>query len=86
MQLGGGEIKAAVKKYVADNEEHTVRVNRIDNNMYIDIDNDDGETVSGSPSSKQLNLGANPELHIGGIPQDSKYYGYVSLLTNLYSL
>ena len=64
-----------VEKYVADNVKHTVRVNRQDNNMFIDIDGEDEKTVSGSKSSKELNLGSNPELHIGGIPKDSKYYG-----------
>lgn len=74
IELGGGEIVATSNKAVSDGEEHTVKVNRYEHQLSIMVD-DSSEATIGNPISKQLNLGANPELHLGGVPKDSKYYG-----------
>lgn len=69
---------ATSKQDVSDGEEHTVNVNRFQNDLTIVVDGDSVKEI-GSPTSKQLNLGLNPELHLGGIPKDSKYYGYACI-------
>lgn len=77
IELGGGEIEAASDIIVSDGEQHTVGVNRDEHRLAITVDGKIFPKI-GSDKSKQLNLGANPELHLGGIPKDSKYYGLVT--------
>lgn len=60
---------------MSDGKEHTVTLTRYENNAKLVVDVGEGSRVTGSAASKELNLGANPELHFGGIPKDSQYYG-----------
>lgn len=76
IELGGGVITATLENgYFADGVEHSVAMARQKHQLVITVDNTQGKVVSGSNKSKELNLGIKPELHIGGIPKDSKYYG-----------
>lgn len=75
--MGGGEITASEETFLADGVEHKIDVARQDNIIVLNVDRTSDIVVTGPASAKQLNLGANPELHIGGIPKDSGYYGYV---------
>ncbi|XP_067931597.1 laminin subunit alpha-like [Watersipora subatra] len=74
IQLGAGEITVTIDQLYDDGEEHEVFVNRVDNQLYIKVGDDD-DTMVGSDKSLVLNLGVYPELHFGGIPKDSQYYG-----------
>lgn len=63
--------------FLADGKEHLVNVRRQFSVSLLELDNGPRKIINGSARATQLNLGRNPELHIGGIPKDSGYYGYI---------
>ena len=74
--MGGGEITAVVADvFLADGKEHVVKVNRVENMVALFADNLEPVVEVGSEASTDLNIGASPELHIGGIPQGSAFAG-----------
>lgn len=80
LELGGGEITAKIEeKSFDDGKEYSLSIQRENNQLYLKVEGYEAN-AAGPMSSTQLNLGQKPELHIGGIPKDSNYYGWVRLL------
>lgn len=75
-------MTASLDREYSDGVTYDVEMLRQDNMMNLKVTNVDVSTeeavqklVTGPSSPKQLNLGDNPEIHIGGIPKDSNYFG-----------
>lgn len=73
-ELGGGEITATVNQSVSNGTEFELHVERQNNIVRLTL-GDQVVTEHGPTTSTELNIGANPELHLGGIPKDSMYNG-----------
>lgn len=69
-------MTATLPRNIDDGLPHEIIVKRKDNMLYLEEKNAESNLTTGPPSPSQLNLGSNPEIHIGGIPKDSNYYGY----------
>ena len=82
-------MTASLPEFYADGKTYEVEMRRQDNKMKLEVTEDvqngasDDVLVTGPESSKQLNLGTNPDIHIGGIPKDSAYYGYALTTDNV---